>query len=66
MPMPRAFLLSTHWADDLVAGIQAIKHRVETFFIKLQAPLVLFYNQLFCNNTAKYLQASVRKLKQHT
>lgn len=57
--MPRAFLLSTHWADDPVASIQAIEHCVETFFIKLQASLILFYNQLFCNNTAKYLQASV-------
>lgn len=43
----RAFLLSAHWADDSVAGIQAIEDSIEAFFIKLQTSLVLFYNQLF-------------------
>jgi len=58
-PTAKACLLSTHWADDLVTGIQAIKHRVETFFIELQASLILFYNRLLCNSTAKYPQAPV-------
>lgn len=49
--MPRAFLLPAHWADDLVAGIQALEHRVETLLIELQAALVLGNNGLFCNNS---------------
>lgn len=53
IPMPRAFLLPTYWADDPVSGIQAIEHGIETFLIEAQAPLILLNNQLLCNNTAQ-------------
>lgn len=65
-PVLRAFLLSAHRADDLVAGIQAIKHCIETFFIKLQASLILFYNQLFWKRYVQaYPQLSVTNSMQH-
>lgn len=56
IPMPRAFLLPTYWADDPVSGLQAVEHGVETFLVEAQAPLVLLNNRLLCNSTAQHPQ----------
>lgn len=63
--MLRAFLLSAHWADDFVAGIQAIEDCIETFFIKLQTSLIFFYNQLFWRKKKRQQKAN-RATKQLT